>query len=278
MLETMRYERLEQKVCANAGACLGLDAHGDIRTCNSPAAELLGVSGQDLHGRPITALIPALPLRRNTTGYNLAYVGLWYANGARRHLLGVNPEGRALPLEIAVDVLKAGKSISYLVGMQPAAAAPDQGQWMRELQQSLEHGAEAAMITNLDGIIEYVNPAFETLTGFRRDEAVGRSAGILKSGAHGRASYAALWETLRAGKPYHAVFVNRKKDGTILYENVVIRPFVDSRGNVTHFVALGTDAGELVEAAKRVMEAEMLRAPATTSAPAPGSSRKGLIP
>src|SRR5476649_1022299 len=102
MLDSMLHEPLEQTVRGSADACLGLDVDGEIRACNSLAAELLGGSEQDLRGRPITALIPALPLRRSTRGYNLAYVGLWYANNARRRLLGVRHDGRALPLEIAV--------------------------------------------------------------------------------------------------------------------------------------------------------------------------------
>lgn len=270
MVESTLHEQLEHRVCASAEACLGLDADGEIRACNSPAAELLDGSRQDLRGRPITAFIPALPLRRNTTGYNLAYIGLWYANGERRPLIGVRPDGRALPLEIAVNVLKQEKSISYLVGMQPAATEPDLGQRMRELEQSLDGAAEAAMITNLDGIIEYVNSAFEALAGFTREEAVGRSPAILKSGAHSRDFYAALWKTLGAGKSYHGLLVNRRKDGTILYENLMIRPFADHRGTATHFVALGTDAGERVEAAQRVIKVEMLRAPAATHIPTSG--------
>ena len=271
MLDLALHAQLAQTVGADTRACLGLDAHGEIRACNSPAEELLGGSGHDLRGQPITAVIPALPLRPDTPGYNLAYVGLWYANGTRRRLLGVHRDG-LLPLEIAVSVMKTGNSPSYLVGIQPAAAGSGLDQGMGELQQSLDGRPESAMITKRDGIIEYVNSAFEARTGFTRDEAVGRTSAILRSPTHGREFYAALWKSLAAGKHYHGLFVVRKKDGTVFHANLMMWPFTDSRGTATHFVALGTDAGERVAAAQRVIEVEMLRAPATTPTPTPGKS------
>jgi PAS domain S-box-containing protein len=275
MLESTLHEKLEQLVLASPHACLGLDADGEIRACNSAASDLLGGSAHDLRGKPITALIPALPLRRNTTGYNVAYIGLWYAHGARRRLLGVHRDG-LLPLEIGVTVVNTGKPPSYLVGMQRPAAESNLAERVRELQQSLDGAVEAAMITNRDGIVEYANSAFKSLTGYTRDEAIGRSFAMLRSARHGREFCAALWKSLAAGEHYHGLFVVRKKEGTIFYANLMMWPFVDSQGTATHFVALGTDAGERIAGARRVIEVEMQRAPATTHAPAP--ARPGLAP
>jgi PAS domain S-box-containing protein len=231
-------------VAREAGACaeawLRLDAAGEICACNDAAAELLGGSENDLRGRPINALIPALPLRRHTPGYNRAYVDLWYARGARQRLLAFKRDGGALPLDVTVRTVKADRSIAFVVGMRPAHVVAERDPGLADLERSLDGAAEAAMVFSREGIIEYVNRAFETLTGFARDEAVGRTPAILRSGVQGREFCGALWQTLRAGKCYHGRVVNRRKDGTNCYEDLTIRPFVNSRGAVTHFVALGT--------------------------------------
>ena len=80
------------------------------------------------------------------------------------------------------------------------------------------------MITDASGVIEYVNPAFEMLTGYSRRDAVGRTPAIVKSGYHNEAFYHALWETLRAGKEYRGVLVNRRKSGEAYNEEKAIRP------------------------------------------------------
>lgn len=229
-------------------ALLGVDADGEICACSRPAMQLLGRNARQLCGHPVTAFIPALTLKRCAARRNAAYVARWYAGDARRQLLGVAGDGGLIPLEIAVQAA-SGACIAYLVDMQRAAADPGLGQEMRELERSLDSASESAMVTNRDGIIEYVNPAFEALTGFTRVDAIGETPGILKSGAHGREFYAAFWQSICEGKPFHGLFINRRKNCTQYYENLIIWPLADRHGAITHFVSLGTAAGERVRAA-----------------------------
>ncbi|MCZ7627531.1 MAG: PAS domain-containing protein [Candidatus Methylomirabilis sp.] len=84
---------------------------------------------------------------------------------------------------------------------------------MRKLWSAVEQTADSVIITNREGIIEYVNPAFERETGYRLDEVIGRTPGILKSGQHGKPFYAQMWEAILAGEVFRAVFINRKRMG-----------------------------------------------------------------
>lgn len=115
---------------------------------------------------------------------------------------------------------------------------------MRKLWSAVEQTADSVIITNRDGIIEYVNPAFERETGYGLDEVIGRTPGILKSGQHGKQFYVQMWEAILAGEVFRAVFINKKKDGTIYYEDKNIAPLRDHEGAITHFVSVGRDITE----------------------------------
>jgi PAS domain S-box-containing protein len=110
-----------------------------------------------------------------------------------------------------------------------------------KLSLAIEQTADCVMVADSHGIIEYVNPAFENLTGYSRDEAVGARTSIVKSGKHTPAFYDAMWRRIGAGEVFSAIFINRKKDGQFFYEDQTITPIRDASGTVTHFVSTGRD-------------------------------------
>jgi len=116
----------------------------------------------------------------------------------------------------------------------------------------VEQTTELVFITNYDGVIEYVNPAFERLTGYAKDESIGQTPRILKSGKHTPDEYKQLWETIRAGKVLQGTVVNRKKNGELFYEEKIISPLRDEKGNITHFVSTGRDITERKQAEERI--------------------------
>ena len=115
---------------------------------------------------------------------------------------------------------------------------------MKTRSRALEQSADAVMITDARGTIEYVNPAFEEVTGYPRDEVIGRDPGFLKSGFHDDAFFQRMWETVRAGLPFSEIFINRRKDGELYYEAQTITPIRDEYGDVVHYVATGKDITE----------------------------------
>ncbi len=112
----------------------------------------------------------------------------------------------------------------------------------------IEQMAGSVIITDREGVIEYVNPAFERITGYTRAEAVGKKPNIVKSGKHGESFYRTLWQTILAGKVFRETLVNRRKNGELYYEEKTITPLKDAQGRITNFVSTGKDISERVRA------------------------------
>jgi len=137
----------------------------------------------------------------------------------------------------------------------PAAAEPERVQRTAEerpsaeeerarLAMAVEQAGESIVVTDTDGAIRYVNPAFERVTGYRREEVLGKNPRVLKSGRHTEAFYRELWDVLTRGETWRGYFANRRKDGTIFEEEAVISPVRDASGGVVNYVAVKRDVTE----------------------------------
>jgi PAS domain S-box-containing protein len=100
------------------------------------------------------------------------------------------------------------------------------------------------MITDLRGIIVYVNDKFEEWTGYTKEEAIGYTPAILKSGVHPRRFYDALWQTIRCGAIWKGVFYNKKKDGHFIWEEASIQPLKGYSGRIEYYLAIKEDITE----------------------------------
>jgi PAS domain S-box-containing protein len=115
---------------------------------------------------------------------------------------------------------------------------------LTKLSRAIKHTADSVMIASRDGTIEYVNPAFEKLTGYSSEEVIGKTPSILKSGEHDAQLYGSLWETILSGRIFRAEFINRKKSGELYHQEETITPIVNGGGSVVHFVSTGRDITE----------------------------------
>lgn len=120
------------------------------------------------------------------------------------------------------------------------------------MSRAVEQTADAVMITDDVGVIVYVNPAFEELTGYARREVIGQTPGMLKSGFQDESFYRAMWANISNGIPYTDVFINRRKDGELYYEAKTITPIRDAEGVVSHFVATGKDITDRLKTKERL--------------------------
>ena len=119
---------------------------------------------------------------------------------------------------------------------------------------ALEAAANAIVITDQKGVIEWTNAAFTTITGYGAAEALGKNPNLLSSGKQDQAFFQRLWETILAGKVWHGEMVNRRKDGTLYMEEMTITPMKDGQGEITHFIAVKQDITE-----RKQMEEKLLR-------------------
>jgi diguanylate cyclase (GGDEF)-like protein/PAS domain S-box-containing protein len=108
------------------------------------------------------------------------------------------------------------------------------------------------MLTDAAGVIEYVNPAFERLTGYKAREVRGRTPRLLKSGRHDGRLYRRLWARLRKGQTFRGVFVNRRKNGELFHEEELIRPLRGPDGRIAYFLSAGRDVSAQVRELERL--------------------------
>ena len=128
------------------------------------------------------------------------------------------------------------------------------------LAAAVDQAAEAIMITDRDGSILYVNPAFTRVTGYSSQEAIGQNSRLLKSGAQDPAYYRDLWATIGAGGVWKGDLINQRKDGTTYTEEMTIAPVRDSRGDIVRYIALKQDVTErrATEESRRLLAAIVL--------------------
>lgn len=125
-------------------------------------------------------------------------------------------------------------------------------QQIRKLAGIVEQTDDLVLITDRQGVIEYINPAFSTLTAYTVEEVLGKTPKILKSGEHKSEFFLDLWETILRGDIFRSVVVNRKKDDTLFYEQKTITPLKDEHGNITNFVSTGKDITAQIQSQERL--------------------------
>ena len=125
---------------------------------------------------------------------------------------------------------------------------------LRKFKLALDRSAAAIFMTDTAGVITYVNPAFEKIYGFTREEAIGRTPRIIKSGLIPQEQYQRFWKTLLAGQTVAGEIVNRANDGRLVPIEGSNSAILDERGNLVGFLALHNDITERKQAEQRMEE------------------------
>ncbi len=118
---------------------------------------------------------------------------------------------------------------------------------------AVEQTADCVVITDTNGIIQYVNKAFTKILGYSREETLGKTPSILKSGLHPPQFYETLWKTILSGEVFSETFINKRKDDELIYEIKTITPIKDKKGNITHFVSTAKEITEQKRAEEEII-------------------------
>ncbi len=117
---------------------------------------------------------------------------------------------------------------------------------------ALEAAANPILISRLDGTIIWVNSAFEQLSGYSRQEALGQNTRLLKSGQQSASIYKDLWETVISGQRWRGELVNQRKNGSLYHEEMTVTPVKGPMGEITHFIAIKLDITERKQAEEQI--------------------------
>jgi len=123
---------------------------------------------------------------------------------------------------------------------------------MRKLSLAVEQTADGIMITDSEGIIEYVNPAMTQLTGYSKAELIGQNPRILKSGKQADSFYHRLWKTIQKGHVFNEIVINKRKNGQCYFEEKTITPQKNAQGEIVSYISSGKDVSERMEAQERI--------------------------
>lgn len=123
---------------------------------------------------------------------------------------------------------------------------------IKKLSKAIEEIDDIIIITDVRGEITFVNDAFVRHTGYSREESVGENASILKSGKHDKSFYKDIWSTLSSGNSFRGLFINRKKNGDLYYEETTISSIKNDSGEITAFISTGKDITQRIEMEKNL--------------------------
>ncbi len=189
-----------------------------------------------------------LPLARALRGEEAAETELVIRNSRRGGDVWVGAS--ATPLRDATGRLLGGVSIFRDLTERKRAS-----ELTERLSSAVEQTADSVFITDIGGAIQYVNPAFESATGYSREEAIGKTPRLLRSGEQPPEFYAAVWSTILGGKTFRGTVVNRRKSGDVFVAEQTITPMRDSRtGELTHFVSVLRDLTDRIRLAEHDVE------------------------
>lgn len=227
------------------------DASGRMTIVNRAARRILGRGRLDLPraewSKAFGLFLPGtdahfpadeLPLPRAVRGEHVPETEVFVRNAQV-------PDGAWTSVTGAPLKDAAGRLVGGVVVFRDVTEHKRAEELSQRLTNAVEQAADSVFITDRDGVIDYVNPAFETTTGYSRDEAVGRTPNLLKSGLQSSEYYATLWSTVSAGETFKGTVVNRRKSGEHFHAEQTITPMRDrSSGEITHFVSVLRDMTE----------------------------------
>jgi two-component system cell cycle sensor histidine kinase/response regulator CckA len=128
------------------------------------------------------------------------------------------------------------------------------------LATAVESVAEAVIITDVEGNIQYVNQAFEEITGYTRPEVVSRHISLLNSGKHEKSFFSVIWDTLKQGQVWKGRFINKKKEGDLYEAEATISPVRNAAGEICNFVSVQRDVTHEVQLQRQLRQAQKMEA------------------
>jgi two-component system sensor histidine kinase/response regulator len=238
--QTSRYnEALAKAIVDQAPDAIELADPTTLRflEVNDASCRLLGYSREERLAQTVSD-IQAEMTPQQLASMTADIVNKGYASFETRHR---RKDGRLIDAMVSVRTLQLQER-DYLLAIWRDITVERLAQAeLRKLSLVVEQSPNPVIITDLDTRIEYVNDAFTRLSGYSREQAMGQTPRMLRSGQTPDATYADMWQTLLAGKAWHGEFINRTAGGEIRTESAVIAPLRNSGGQVSHYVAVKED-------------------------------------
>lgn len=234
-------------------AVIQVDKDGMITTWNPCAESMFGWRADEIIGHYAHETI--IPKRyRATYQKNLRRALRGGGNqilNRRIETVALHRLGHEFPVELAISVNQFGNQTEFCAFVRDINERVRAQAQLKTLSTAIEQSPTTIFITDANGTIEYVNPHFTQITGYSREEAQGRNPNFLKSGLVPQHIYQELWQTISQGRVWVGDVVNRRKDGSLYWENTHIAPVKSADGSISHYVAIKLDVTERIRVEQR---------------------------
>ncbi|ATX81344.1 PAS domain S-box-containing protein [Mariprofundus ferrinatatus] len=254
--------RINEAVRIALDSVISIDHEGRIIEFNKAAEDTFGYRKEEIIGQTIQESI--IPDRFRAK----------HLRGMRKHLdaekpLAINKrieamaqhrDGHEFPIELSISPIKTEDSPIFTAFIRDLSEKRQSEEKILKLSKAIEHAGESIMITDKDGSIEYVNPAFCKITGFSVDEAIGNNPRILNSGEHPAEYFQEMWDTILGRKTWQRRIVVKRKEGSQFPAILTISPIFDSEGNISHFVGLHQSIEDYEALEERFHQAQKMEA------------------
>lgn len=213
---------------------LVLDRQGAMQYVSPQCAGMFGAKADELMGLSVFNFLfdPVIDELNRGTDF-------WLSDGPWRPFQGVDMQGHRFLVEVAKE--KTENEGFLQLRLRHASKTRSEIDHLKRVQAAIEQSPDSVCITDDKGMIEYVNAAFEKLTGFSYQEAIGKTPALLCACSHSTEFFNLLWGRLSVGQEFCGIFIKQKKDGSRYCEEMLVRPFIDLFGRMTHFVVTGRD-------------------------------------
>lgn len=207
-------------------AIININEHGLVQEFNPAAEQMFGYPTGDAVGKDIADLIiPASQRAKYRAGMaHYLATGEQHVLDAQLELTAMRSNGDTFPIELNIIEVLGGNHRLFTAFLRDISARKKAQEEVSRLATVVEQSFNAIIVTDTKGITQYVNPAYELLSGYSSDEALGKSPGMVKSGEHSEAYYTRMWQTLASGKNWSGSFINKAKDGHMYHVEQTIFP------------------------------------------------------
>ncbi|HAA05514.1 MAG TPA: hypothetical protein DCE18_19410, partial [Syntrophobacteraceae bacterium] len=242
-----------------------LDLQGDFTFFNDSMCEILGYPSEELLGMNRRSCTTTQTARRmDQVLDDICQTGR-PAITTDHEVLRKDGSTRTLEMSTSLLLNAAGQASGFRCVARDITERKRAEEERQRLATAIEHAAESILIADKDGTIHYVNPAFESISGYSREEVIGKCFRMFAGTEHPDAFYDALWTRLADGDVWKGQIVNRNKDGSPREFETTISPIRDDTGTITSFVSVNRDVTHEVELKKQLLQAQKMEAIGTLS-------------
>ena len=230
---------------------------GQIQLFNAGAERLFGYRRDEVFGQNVKILMPS-PFREAHDGYlrNYRATGEKKIIGVGREVVARRKDGSVFPIYLSIGELWLDGRRLFVGVTHDLTKLKEAERRLLTLSFAVDQSPTAVLISNKAGVIEYVNNSFTRLTGYAANELIDRNPSLLRSNHTARDQYERLWETIQNGREWRGEIEDRKKNGETYWALETITPLRDTRGEITHYLAIQQDITEQKRDKEALVESE----------------------